>query len=34
LECLKGRDYLEDVGTDGKIIILKWIKEMGCEDMD
>jgi len=26
------RDHLEDQGIDGRII-LKWLKEMGCNDM-
>jgi len=32
-ESLKGRDYSEDLGVDGKII-LEWILENQWDDMD
>jgi hypothetical protein len=32
-ENLNGRDHLENVGADWKII-LKWTIKIGCEDMD
>jgi hypothetical protein len=32
---LKGRDYLEDQGVDGRIIILQWILELyGSENLN
>jgi hypothetical protein len=34
LENLKGRDHLEDLVVDGKIIFRMGLKEIGWEDVD
>jgi hypothetical protein len=34
LENLKGRDHLEDIGVDGKIILEMDLREIGWEGVD
>jgi len=33
-EDLKGRDHSEDLGVDGKLILVRILGEIGCEGVD